>query len=60
MSIHQITLTINGEVRTGGCSFPDDPAAMLREKLALTGTKNGCKQVSAGLLHGSAGWRAGE
>jgi carbon-monoxide dehydrogenase small subunit len=48
MSMHRITLTINGEIE-----FMDVPShwtllQMLREKLALTGTKNGCMAGECG------------
>ncbi len=48
MSIHQITLTINGEIEQVAAPSNMTLLQLLREKLALTGTKNGCMAGECG------------
>lgn len=48
MSIHRITLTINGEYEQVDVSSNLTLLQMLREKLAKTGTKNGCSAGECG------------
>lgn len=48
MSIHQITLTINYEIEQVDVPAHWTLLQMLREKLALTGTKNGCAAGECG------------
>lgn len=58
MAIHRITLTINGEVEQVDVPSNMTLLQMLRDKLALTGTKNGCTAGECGactvLLDGDA------
>ena len=42
MAIHSITLKINGEVETTEIPSQMTLLSLLRERLSLTGTKNGC------------------
>jgi carbon-monoxide dehydrogenase small subunit len=48
MSIHHITLTINGEYQQVDIPAQMTLLQMLRDKLALTGTKNGCNAGECG------------
>lgn len=48
MSIHRITLTINHEVELVDVPSHWTLLQLLREKLALTGTKNGCSSGECG------------
>lgn len=48
MSIHRITLTVNGEVDQVDVASNVTLLRLLREKLALTGTKNGCMAGECG------------
>ncbi len=48
MAFHQITLTVNGELEQVVIPSNMTLMHMLREKLALTGTKNGCSAGECG------------
>jgi aerobic carbon-monoxide dehydrogenase small subunit len=48
MSFHRITLTVNGVEELVDVPANMTLLAMLREKLALTGTKNGCTAGECG------------
>jgi carbon-monoxide dehydrogenase small subunit len=48
MGFHRITLTINGEVEQVDVPSNMTLLTMLREKLAFTGTKNGCNAGECG------------
>lgn len=48
MAIHRITITINGEAELVDVPSHMTLLQMLREKLALTGTKNGCAAGECG------------
>lgn len=48
MSLHRITLTINGEYEQVDVPSNITLLQMLRDKLALTGTKNGCNAGECG------------
>lgn len=48
MAYHQITLTVNGAVEIVDVPSNMTLLTMLREKLALTGTKNGCSAGECG------------
>src|SRR5512139_1676362 len=48
MAIHQINLTINGEFTQVAVPSQITLLQMLRDKLALTGTKNGCNAGECG------------
>lgn len=48
MAFHRIVLTINGEVEQVDVPSQMTLLAMLREKLSLTGTKNGCNAGECG------------
>lgn len=48
MSIHRITLTVNGEYEQADVASNLTLLQMLREKLAKTGTKNGCMAGECG------------
>jgi carbon-monoxide dehydrogenase small subunit len=48
MSTHRITLTINGEYEQVDVSSNMTLLQMLRDRLALTGTKNGCNAGECG------------
>jgi carbon-monoxide dehydrogenase small subunit len=48
MTIHTITLTVNGELEQVHVPSNMSLLAMLRETLALTGTKNGCHAGECG------------
>jgi len=48
MTIHRITLTINGEYEQVDVSSNMTLLQMLRDRLALTGTKNGCNAGECG------------
>jgi carbon-monoxide dehydrogenase small subunit len=48
MAIHKITLTINGANEIVDVPSPMTLLQMLREKVALTGTKNGCSAGECG------------
>ncbi|MBN2146492.1 MAG: (2Fe-2S)-binding protein [Anaerolineales bacterium] len=58
MAIHRISLTVNGEFEQVDVPSQMTLLQMLREKLALTGTKNGCAAGECGactvLLNGEA------
>src|SRR5512137_414529 len=58
MSYHRITLTVNGSAEVLDVPGQITLLQMLREKLALTGTKNGCASGECGactvLLNGDA------
>lgn len=58
MSYHRITLNVNGSAEMVDVPGQMTLLQMLREKLALTGTKNGCASGECGactvLLNGSA------
>jgi carbon-monoxide dehydrogenase small subunit len=48
MAIHRITLTVNGEIEQVDVPSNLTLLGLLREKLALTGTKNGCSSGECG------------
>jgi carbon-monoxide dehydrogenase small subunit len=48
MTTHRITITINGELEQVDVPSQMTLLQMLREKLALTGTKNGCNAGECG------------
>jgi carbon-monoxide dehydrogenase small subunit len=48
MAIHKITVTVNGDVELVDVPSHMTLLQMLREKLALTGTKNGCAAGECG------------
>jgi len=48
MTLHNITVTINGEIEEVSVPGNMTLMKMLREKLALTGTKNGCSAGECG------------
>jgi aerobic carbon-monoxide dehydrogenase small subunit len=48
MIMHRITLTVNGEVEVVDVPTNMTLLQMLRDKLALTGTKNGCSAGECG------------
>lgn len=48
MALHTITLTVNGETETVNVPSQMTLLQMLREELALTGTKNGCAAGECG------------
>jgi carbon-monoxide dehydrogenase small subunit len=48
MAIHRITVTVNGEIELVDVPSHMTLLQMLREKLALTGTKNGCAAGECG------------
>ena len=48
MSLHRIQLTVNGELEQVDVPSNMTLLAMLREKLTLTGTKNGCTAGECG------------
>lgn len=48
MSIHRITLTVNGDVEQVDVPSNMTLLQLLRDKLALTGTKNGCNAGECG------------
>jgi carbon-monoxide dehydrogenase small subunit len=48
MSLHRITLTVNGEYEQVDVPSQMTLLQMLRDKLALTGTKNGCNAGECG------------
>lgn len=48
MAVHQITLTINGEVELVDVPSSMTLLQMLRDRLMLTGTKNGCAAGECG------------
>jgi len=48
MAFHKITLTVNGETEQVNVPSNLTLMGMLREKLALTGTKNGCSAGECG------------
>lgn len=48
MAMHRITLTINGEIEQVDVPSQMTLLQMLREKLAFTGTKNGCSAGECG------------
>lgn len=48
MALHRITVTINGEVELVDVPSHMTLLQMLREKVALTGTKNGCAAGECG------------
>ncbi len=48
MSLHRITLNVNGEYTQVDVSANLTLLQMLREKIALTGTKNGCSAGECG------------
>lgn len=48
MALHRITLTVNGETEIVDVPSHMTLLQMLREKLALTGTKNGCAAGECG------------
>jgi carbon-monoxide dehydrogenase small subunit len=48
MALHQITVTINGEAELVDVPSHMTLLQMLREKVALTGTKNGCAAGECG------------
>ena len=48
MSEHEITLTVNGQVRNGRAAARKTLADFLRENLALTGTHLGCEHGVCG------------
>jgi len=58
MSFHRITLTVNGSAEVVDVPGQMTLLLMLRDKLALTGTKNGCASGECGactvLLNGNA------
>lgn len=58
MSFHRITLTVNGNAEIVDVPGHMTLLQMLREKLALTGTKNGCASGECGactvLMNGNA------
>lgn len=48
MAFHNITLTVNGETEVVGVPSQMTLLEMLRQKLVLTGTKNGCAAGECG------------
>ena len=48
MAFHRITITVNGETEVVDVSSNMTLLQMLRDKLALTGTKNGCSAGECG------------
>ncbi len=48
MSFHRITVTVNGSAEVADVPSNMTMLTMLREKLALTGTKNGCAAGECG------------
>ena len=48
MTLHRITFTVNGELEIADVPANMTLLRMLREKLALTGTKNGCSAGECG------------
>jgi carbon-monoxide dehydrogenase small subunit len=48
MAFHRITITVNGETEVVDVSSNMTLLQMLRDKLALTGTKNGCAAGECG------------
>ena len=48
MGVHRVTLTVNGEYEQVDVPSNMTLLQMLREKLALTGTKNGCNAGECG------------
>jgi len=48
MALHRITVTVNGEVELVDVPSHMTLLQMLREKMALTGTKNGCAAGECG------------
>jgi carbon-monoxide dehydrogenase small subunit len=48
MAFHRITLTVNGELEQVDVPSNLNLLGLLREKLALTGTKNGCSAGECG------------
>ncbi len=48
MSLHNLTLTVNGTIEQLAVPSQMTLLTMLREKLALTGTKNGCTAGECG------------
>ena len=48
MALHKITVTVNGEVELVDVPSHMTLLQMIREKLALTGTKNGCAAGECG------------
>ncbi len=48
MAMHRITLTVNGEIEQVDVPSQMTLLQMLREKLAFTGTKNGCSAGECG------------
>ncbi len=48
MSLHRITLTVNGVAEVADVPSNMTLLTLLREKLALTGTKNGCSSGECG------------
>ena len=48
MALHRITVTVNGEVELVDVPSHMTLLQMIREKLALTGTKNGCAAGECG------------
>ena len=48
MAFHRITITVNGETELVDVSSNMTLLQMLRDKLALTGTKNGCAAGECG------------
>ncbi len=48
MSLHQISLTVNGVAEVADVPSNMTLLTLLREKLALTGTKNGCSSGECG------------
>ena len=48
MAFHRITLTVNGELEQVDVPSNLTLLGLLREKLALTGTKNGCSAGECG------------
>jgi aerobic-type carbon monoxide dehydrogenase small subunit (CoxS/CutS family) len=60
MTFHQITLKVNGEFEQVVVPSNLTLLQLLRDKLALTGTKNGCTAGEHGFLHRVPERRAGE